>query len=94
MVVIEENDFKITQAADNSVFWDLELKQKIKSKGKPIREEFKESGFGMPLTTCLNKVALFRLANKQEIYDLKTFVKEYSTELKNINNLIKGYEKF
>lgn len=89
-MIIEESDFRMTQAGDNSLFWDLELKHTVRPKGKPSREELKESGYGMPMLTCLKKIALYRLSNKQEIYTLKEYIKEYSREIETLKNCIKN----
>jgi hypothetical protein len=88
-MIIEESDFRMTQSGDNSLFWDLELKHIVRPKGKPSREELKESGYGMPLVTCLKKVALYRLSQKQEIYTLKEYIKEYSREINELKTLLK-----
>ena len=88
-MIVEESDFRMTQAGDNSLFWDLELKHIVRPKGKPSREELKESGYGMPLVTCLKKVALYRLSQKQEIYTLKEYIKEYSREINELKTLLK-----
>ena len=44
---IVEKDFKLTPVSEDSYFFDLELLQVIKPRGKESREEFKISGYGL-----------------------------------------------
>ena len=88
-MVIEEEDFKMTSVDDTGVFWDLELLYTIKPKGKPERQELKDSGYGLQFLTCLKKIANFRVSRKKDIYSLKEYVKEYKKALDELKSLIK-----
>lgn len=86
-MIIEEHDFRMTQAL--GPFWDLELLYTVKPKGKPAREEFKEAGYGLPLESCIKRVINHRMALKKEVYTLKEFLENYKIELTKITNLLK-----
>lgn len=86
-MVIEESDFRVT--SNSGHFWDLELLYTIRPKGGTEREEFKDAGYGMPLTTCIQRVIAHRLARKQEVYNLKEYVKAYKEQVSIIDLLLK-----
>lgn len=87
-MVIEENDFRMTQISQSSPFWDLELLKTIKPKGGEPRQEFVNAGYGMTLGHCLKSIMNFRIANKhEEAVSMKQYLKEFITGLKEL----KGY---
>lgn len=88
-MVIEEADFRITSGVSNH-FWDLELLHTVKPKGGPEREEFKDSGYGMLLSTCMQRVVANRMSRKKEVYTLKEYVKDYKEQVDKLDNLFKG----
>lgn len=85
-MVIEESDFKMTKTT--GPFWDLELLYTVKPKGKPERQEFKDSGYGMTLEHCIQKVIHHRMEQKQESYSLKEFIQGYKEELDKLKKLL------
>lgn len=85
-MVIEESDFKMTSAS--GPFWDLELLYTVKPKGKPERQEFKDSGYGMTLEHCIHKIIHHRMEQKQEVYSLKEFMESYKKEVDRLKTLI------
>lgn len=94
MIVIEESDFKLTQVADSSNFWDLELLYTVKPKGKESREEFKVAGYGMTMETCIKRIINHRIAKKHpEAIDMKTYFAEYKQALKEVSELCQGVQK-
>ena len=91
-MIIEEPDFKMTSVDETGDFWDLELIHTIKPKGKPERQEFKESGYGLRFPTCMSKIANYRLSCKKEIRSLKEYVQEYIKELDEIKILLTPFK--
>ena len=88
-MVIEEADFRMTSGVNNH-FWDLELLHTIKPKGAPEREEFKDSGYGMLISTCMQRVINHRLARKKDVYTLKEYVQDYKEQIDKLENLFKN----
>ena len=44
----------------------------------------------MSLETCLQRIINYRLSNKQDVYSLKEYLKEYRNEKIELENLIKN----
>lgn len=86
-MIIEEKDFRMTLCTGN--LWDLELLQTIRPKGKPERQEFQIEGYGMSLENCMKSIINHRLSNKQDVYSLKEYIKEYKEELSKLKELFK-----
>ena len=91
-MIIEESDFKMIPVDDTGVFWDLELLHTIKPKGKPERQEFKESGYGMRFSTCLQKIVNYRLSKKKDVITLKEYIQGYIKELNEFKILLKPFK--
>lgn len=85
-MVIEESDFKLTKTT--GPFWDLELLYTVKPKGKPERQEFKDSGYGMTLEYCIKKIIYHRMEQNKEVYSLKEFIQDYERISNDIKTLI------
>lgn len=83
---IVEKDFKLTPVSEDSYFFDLELLQVIKPRGKESREEFKISGYGLTLDTAIKKIAMNRVCknHKDEAINLKQFYTEFKEEIKDL----------
>jgi hypothetical protein len=90
-MVIEEKDFRLTQPENHSYFWDLELLQTIKPRGKESRQEFKLVAYGISLQTALKYIASYRLNIKysDNTLDLDTYIKEFKEQL----NSLQHYEQ-
>lgn len=87
-MVIEESDFRLTQVPD-TCFWDLELLQTIRPKGKESRQEFKNCGYGLTLASAIKHIAIFRISQKhlEESVTMKQFLKEYRDIIKQISKI-------
>lgn len=89
-MIIEEKDFKLSQI-DSFDRFDLELLYVVNAKNpEKRREEFKTEGYSMTLEACLQRIINYRLSNKQDIYSLKEYLKEYRNERIELENLIKN----
>lgn len=86
---IVEKDFKLTPISNDSPFFDLELLQVIKPRGKESREEFKISGYGLTLETAIKKIAMNRISKnyKDEAITLKQFYTEFKKETEDLIKL-------
>lgn len=86
-MIIEEQDFRLISIDDSSNCFDLELLYTV-NKGKPKeRTEFRNSGYGLPFHRALEKIIINRIGKKQNVYDLKTFLQEYKSEVDSIKKL-------
>lgn len=74
-MVIEEADFRITSSG--GPFWDLELLHTVRPKDKPERQEFKDSGYGLPLSACMDRIVNHRLSLGKEVFTLIEYVQDY-----------------
>lgn len=88
-MVIEGVDYRITSGVNNH-FWDLELLYTIKPKGSPERQEFKDAGYGMLLSTCMHRIIMHRMTSTKDVYTLKEFVDEYNNHVDKLEELLKG----
>ena len=89
-MIIEEKDFKLSQI-DSFDRFDLELLYVVNAKNpEKRREEFKTEGYSMSLEVCLQRIINYRLSNKQDVYSLKEYLKEYRNERIELENLIKN----
>lgn len=88
-MIIEEKDFRLTPVSEESPMFDLELLHTIKPRGKESREEFKNSGYGLPLESAIKRIVMYRLSkkHKEEAINLNQFFKEYKTELEDLIKL-------
>lgn len=75
---IEQEDY-ILSSDEGSILWDLKLN---------INNKWKDSGYGMPLGTCIRKIAKNRIANKGNVDSIEQFLKLYLTEIKKISDLL------
>lgn len=92
-MIIEEKDFILTQL-ENFDNYDLELLYVINAKvPEKRREEFKSAGYGLTLSTSLNKIINYRLANKKDTYALKEYLEEYRKERRSLTDILKENEK-
>ena len=87
-MIIEESDFRLENASDFSQFWDLELLYTVKPKSGEVRQEFKNSGYGLTLESAIKRIINYRLSNKKEIYTLKEYLEEYKAENDKIRRLV------
>lgn len=85
-MAIEEVDFRITSTTGH--FWDLELLYTVRPKGKPERQEFKDAGYGMLLQSCIERIIGHRLSQKEEVYTLKGYLKDYKKEIDRLATLL------
>lgn len=86
-MIIEEQDFRLISIDDSTPLFDLELLY-IVNKGKANeRVEFRNNGYGLPLNRALERVIMNRLNKKKDVYDLKTFLQEYKSEVDSIKKL-------
>jgi hypothetical protein len=62
-MTIQESDFILTPSVnDASNFWDLQLLVTIKGvKGKEDRQEFKQMGYGLTLSSAIRRIANYRV---------------------------------
>jgi hypothetical protein len=77
-MTIQEDDFILTSSNnDFSPFWDLEVLVTIKGvKGKESRQEFKNIGYGMPITSAIQRIS----KNKEDL-KLSEYIKEFSSTI-------------
>lgn len=90
-MTIEESDFRLTPSINNaSDFWDLELLVTIKPKGTNsiARKEFRVIGYGMPIESCIKRIANYRILHKYggDAVTLVQYLKEYISQLKDLND--------
>lgn len=88
-ITIKEEDFILEEAG--GIFWDLQLLKTVKPKGGEIRQEFKESGYGLTFETALKKIVNYRITKKltEESINMKTYIDSYKQEVEKLKNLIK-----
>lgn len=91
-MIIEENNFKI-ESTDNIGRYDLYIKKVINKGKENEREEFVINGYDMPLENILRRLIHLNVCNKLETCDLKTFIKEYSSENKKLRELLDPINK-
>lgn len=88
-MVIEEKDFKIIPIDNSSLSFDLELLYTVNKGKEKERTEFRNCGYGLSLENALKKVIMYRISNKHEVLDLKTFLKEFKLEANSVKSLCK-----
>ena len=83
---IQEEDFILESIDDSSPLFDLELLYTIRPKGKEPRQEFKNSGYGLPIDSAVKRIAQYRINNKhkEEAITLKTYFKEFKEEIEKL----------
>lgn len=74
-MVIQGEFFQLTPVSEHSLLWDLKLLYKVG--GKNPREEFKDAGYGLTLTTAIKKCVQYALSNKFEVLTLKEYLDEF-----------------
>lgn len=84
-MIIEENDFKLTPISDNSSLFNLELLYTIN--GKKTRKEFKVVAYGITIEHAVKRIIQYRLSNKLDSINLKTYFNEFKNELNSIKDL-------
>ena len=82
-MIIQEEDF-ILENVEESDCWDIKVPG---TKSNP----WKLAAYGVPLRYALEKLVHIRLANKQDVYTLKTFLAAYREERVKLFKLIKDY---
>lgn len=82
-MTIQEDDFILTSSNnDFSPFWDLEVLVTIKGvKGKESRQEFKNIGYGMPITSAIQRIANYKISKNKEDLKLSEYIKEFSSTI-------------
>lgn len=90
-MIIEEDDFRLSQINEHSPKWDLELIHIVRPKGKEPRKEFKVAGYGLPLEGALERIIQHRLHNKhqEDAVRLKDYLQDYKDERKKLLELVK-----
>lgn len=85
-MIIEEEDFRLSQINEHSPKWDLELIHIVRPKGKDPRKEFKIVGYGLPLENALERIVQHRLHNKhkEDAIKLADYIKDYKDERKKL----------
>lgn len=93
-MIIEEHDYRLTQVSDSSTFWDLELLHIVKPKGKEVREEFKNEGFGMPIENAIKRIINYRIHNKypDKAIQMQDYLREYKDQISKLEKLFNIYE--
>ena len=87
-MVIEEKDFRLEQISDDSNFWDLNLLRVKKKRDGSIVEEFGDTIYGITLEHAIKRIISNRISRKNpESVDMKTYLKLWSEEMKNVNGL-------
>lgn len=88
-MTIEESDFRLTPINDSSPFFDLELLDTIRPKGKEARQEFKNAAYGIKLETALRMIAHRRICNKypNDSISMQTYLDEFKEEIKSLKAL-------
>lgn len=87
-MTIEESDFKLIE--ENGRF-DLYLIKTINAKNADKkREELALIGHDMQLENCIKRIVFYRLNKKQDVYNLKSFLKEYKQEFKELKDFLNG----
>lgn len=84
-MIIEENDFKLTPVSDSSPLFNLELLYTVN--GKETRKEFKVVAYGITIEHAVKRIIQYRLSNKHDSINLKTYFREFKNELDNIKSL-------
>lgn len=88
-MTIEEEDFKLS--SETGKFWDLELLEIIKPKGKPERHEFKIIGYGMTMDNCFKRIIHYRMSKSKEVYTLKEYFDSFIRHKQELEYLLKDY---
>lgn len=86
-MVIEENDFKIIPIDDSSKLFDLELLYTVNKGKQNERTEFRNVAYGISLEHALEKIIMNRIQRKLDVVDLKTFLKEYKSQVNVLKSL-------
>lgn len=89
-MTIEEKDFRIISIDDSSPCFDLELLYTVNKGKEKERTEFRNAAYGISLESALKRIIQYRLNNKHDVLDLKTYLKEYKLELASIKQLCKN----
>lgn len=91
-MIIEENDFRLIPIDDSSPIFDLELLYKVQPKGKEVRLEFKNAGYGLSLDKAIKKIAQYRVVNnyKDKAISLLDYFNEFKKELDSLNTSYKS----
>ena len=74
-MVIQGEFYQLIPVDESSLFFDLKLLHKIG--GKNPREEFKDAGYGLTLSTAIKKCVQYALSNKFEVLTLKEYLDEF-----------------
>lgn len=89
-MVIQGEDYIFTSISDSSTNYDVELLCTVKGKTES-REEFKVIAYGIPLEFAIKKLIQHRISKgNPEPIDLKTYLKEYSQQVKDLKDIING----
>lgn len=90
MIVIKEEDFRLTQDSNSSMFWNLELLTVIRPKNKEARKEFKQCGYGLTLEHAIKKIINYKIASRHqnESITFKAYLKDYKTLVSQITKCL------
>ena len=84
---IQGDDFILTSVTPYSYSFDVELLQIVNKGKKNERSEFKNVAYGVHLQHALKMIVMYRLNKKQDVYDLKEFMKMFEKELNELREL-------
>ena len=87
---IEEKDFVMEDVASDSDKWDLAFYKRVKKRDTgEYSIELGDKIYGLPLSSCLRRIAKHRVAKKyaEENTTLKEFLKDYQLAYKEIVKL-------
>lgn len=92
-MIIEEDDFRAEQIADDSIFWDLNLIKTKKKRDGTIVEEFGNTIYGMPLDSVMKRIVANRIARKykDEAITMKQYLEDWKKEMEKLSNLSLNY---
>lgn len=90
-LVIEEDDFRLTNVKDSKNFWDLDLKRVISPRGKEPYEKMDNYGYGMTLESAIKVIANNRISRKLKTsIDMKTYLEMYNDTVNKLSKNIYG----
>lgn len=73
-MIIQGEFFQLIPTREDAPTFDLKLLKKIG--GKNPREEYVESGYGIPIETAIKKCINYALSQKYETITLKAYLEE------------------
>lgn len=93
MKCIEGNFYRLTPINEFTPKYDLELLYDIG--GKNPRQEFKITGYGLPLESAIQRIIIYAVNKKlkDDIVTLKQFLDEYKKEADSIRRELGGIDE-